>query len=135
MPVKYTVSGDGSFVHIISYESVTDEDIVSLESALFCDESINPQASRFFEVMPGSIMSGTQESVLKKIQQKEERTKKAGHRCAVFAPFKDKVAWELADCYRVISELYSPNSIVSLFADIKTAQRWLGINGDDQVTG
>lgn len=135
MPIKYTVNNGGNVVHVISYESVTDEDIVNLETALSCDERINSQASQFFEVISGCVMSGTHDSVLRKIRQTREFSKKAGHRCAVFAPFKDKEAWELADCYRVISELYSPNSVVALFADIKTAKRWLGINGDERVTG
>jgi len=131
MPTEYTVYHDGDLVHVISYETVTEEDIVSTTMALACDERIKPQASQFFEVMPGSTMNGTHDSILRKIRRKQDLTKKTGHRCAVYAPFQDKRAWELADCYRVISELYSPGSVVLLFADIKTAKRWLGINGTE----
>jgi hypothetical protein len=134
MPIEYTVYNDGDFVHVISYEIVTDEDILNLKLALARDECIKARASQLFEVMPGCAMKGTYDSVLRKIRQKGELTKKGGYRCAVFAPFKDKKAWELADCYRVISELYSPGSVVLLFADITTAKRWLGINGNEVVT-
>jgi hypothetical protein len=134
MPIEYTVYNDGDLVHVTSHGSVTEEDIVNLKMAISCDERIKPQASQLFEVMPGSTMNGNHDSVLRKIRQKQDLTKKAGYRCAVFAPFKDKMAWELADCYRVISELHSPGSVVLLFADIKTAKRWLGINGNELAT-
>lgn len=134
MPIGYTVHNDGDLVHVISCETVTEEDIVSITMAISHDECIKPQASQFFEVMPGCTMNGTHDSVLRKIRQKQDMTKKAGHRCAVYAPFKDKTAWELADCYRAISELYSPGSVVMLFADIATAKRWLGIHETELVT-
>lgn len=134
MPIGYTVYNDGDLVHVTSSESVTEEDILSLTMAISHDERIKPQASQLFEVMAGSTINGTHDGVLRKIRQKQDLTKKGGHRCAVYAPFQDKRAWELADCYRVISELYSPGSVVLLFADFKTAKRWLGINETDLLT-
>ena len=128
MPIEYTVSDDGHFIHAVASGSVTGEEFVEYELAHGFDKRIRPPAAELFEIERGALRQVTRNDVSEVL---ERRNDLGGvftvHRCAIVVSYGDEHAWDLAEFYEFMTILHSPE-VVIVFGDVGVARRWLGFD-------
>lgn len=128
MPIEYTVSPDGNFIHAVASDPLTGEEFVEYEVAHAIDERIKPPVSELIEVGRGALRNLTKEDISKVLERRKEvRTPHTQHRCAITVPHGDVHGWELAKFYEGMVILHSPE-VVIVFGDSNSAARWLGFD-------
>ncbi|MBN2178263.1 MAG: hypothetical protein JW743_02385 [Deltaproteobacteria bacterium] len=128
MPIKYTVENEGRLVHVIASGRMTNNDLLDYETAFANDDRIMTGPDVLFEIKPDSIVTITDNGMLKAIEQKEKLAKKAkSYRCAIVISGRNREIWGLAKLYKKMNESKSPNVITIVFSDVGVAQKWLGI--------
>ena len=55
MPIKYSVSHDGHFIHVVASGLVTSQEFVEYEVAHAMDERIKPPVSELLEIESGAL--------------------------------------------------------------------------------
>lgn len=127
MPIKYTVSDDGHFIHAIVSAPLTSEEFVEFEIAHAIDERIKAPVSEIFEVKKDALRNINKSDIDKVIEQRKVINKQhTFHRCAIVVSLNDSYAWNLAKFYEGMSLLHFPESVI-VFGDIHLAKLWLGI--------
>jgi len=126
MPIEYSVSDDGHFIHAVAFDPVTAEDFVDYEIAHAIDERIRPPVSELFEIRRDSLKGVTRRDMEKVIERRKgllvPHTK---HRCGIVVPMDDAHTWDLAKFYEGMSILHFPE-VVIVFGDGSLARVWLG---------
>jgi len=128
MPITYTVHNEGNLVHAIASGTVTDSDLLDYETAFANDDRIMSGSDVLFEIKPDSIVTITDNGMLKIIEQRENLAKKAKfYRCAIVISGKNRQIWKMAQRYKKINESKFTDVITILFSAVGVAQKWLGI--------
>ncbi|MDD5093257.1 MAG: hypothetical protein PHV74_02615 [Dehalococcoidia bacterium] len=128
MPIKYSISDDGHFIHAVASGSVTGPEFVEYEVAHAIDERIKPPIAELLEIQPGALRQVTTDDISKVLERrKESKTWPTPHRCGIVVSLSDMHAWNLAKFYEGMTILHSPE-IVIVFNDVSTAKSWLGFN-------
>lgn len=127
MPIDYSVSEDGHFIHAVATEPVTSREFVDYEIAHAIDDRIRVPVSELFEVRRDSLKEITRKDILKVIEKRKEIEKPhTHHRCGIVVSFNDIHSWDIAKFYEGMSTLHSPESVI-VFGDDLVAKIWLGI--------
>jgi hypothetical protein len=127
MPIKYTVSHGGHFVHAVATDPVTREEFVEYEVTHAIDERIKTPVFELLEIGYGVLRHITKEDMSKVLQRRAETTKlPIPHHCAIVVSYGNAHAWDLAKFYEGMVMLHSPESVI-VFSDTHTAKLWLGV--------
>ncbi|MBW2636741.1 MAG: hypothetical protein JRC86_04330 [Deltaproteobacteria bacterium] len=129
MPITYTVHNKGRFVHAIASGMVADDDLVDYETAFANDDRITLSSDVVFEIKPDSIVTITDNGVLKAIKHKKNPAKKAkSYRFAIVTSGIDGQIWDMAQFYKIMmNKLKFPGVIALVFLSLRVAKKWLGI--------
>ena len=128
MPIKYTVSDDGHFIHAVASGSVTGQEFVEFEIAHANDKRIKAPVAELFEIQHGALRQVTRSDVFLVMERRKQlSTAPTVHRCAMVVSYGDAHAWDLAKFYEGMTILHSPE-IVIIFGDSNTAKIWLGFD-------
>ncbi len=128
MPIEYTVSDDGHFLHVVASGSVTGQEFVEFEIAHASDKRIKSPVAELFEIQYGALRQVTREDVSLVLERrKEPGAAPTAHRCAMVVSYGDAQAWDLARFYEGMAVLHSPE-VVIVFGDSNTARLWLGVS-------
>ena len=84
MPIKYSVSHDGHFIHAVASGLVTSQEFIEYEVAHAIDERIKSPMSELLEIKHGAFRLITIEDVSKVLERRKgvEQPPKP-HRCAI----------------------------------------------------
>ncbi len=127
MPITYSVSKDGHFIHAVADGVVTNEDILAYEIEFRDDGRIKPPVKELLEIKPGCEKEFTMEGVADAVKQKEKTLhKNSHHTCAIVVPYEDNSGWDLANFYSTMAQMHFPSSVI-VFGDIRIAKTWLGV--------
>jgi hypothetical protein len=127
MPIDYTVSSDGHFIHAVAVEPVSSREFVDYEIEHAMDERIRPPVSELFEIRRNSLKNITRGDIEKVIERRKMLNKAhTKHRCGITVPVDDTRTWDLAKFYEGMSTLHFPE-VVIVFGDPRLARVWLGM--------
>ena len=130
MPIEYSVSPDGHFIHAFASDPVTGREFVEYEVAHAIDERIKPPISELLEIQSDAMRQVTKGDVLRVLERRKQLTTEyRPHRCAIVVPYRDTHAWSLAKFYEDMVTLHSPE-VVIVFGDSQVAKVWLGIEDE-----
>lgn len=130
MPIDYSVSHDGHFIHAVASGSVTGQEFVEYEVAHATDKRIVPPASELIEFRHDALRLVTADDVSRAIAKRAEVHKQpVPHRCAIVVAGPDDHAWNLAKLYEGMAKLHYPE-VVIVFGDSGIARTWLGVEDD-----
>ena len=130
MPIKYSVSDNGHFIHAIASAPVTKEDFVEYEVDHAVDERISSPVSELLEIKCGSMQHITNDDISKVLECRKNTDKQhTRHRCAIAVPCGEDHDWDIAKFYERMTILHSPE-VVIVFGDSYRARRWLGYEND-----
>lgn len=128
MPIEYTISESGSFIHAVASGDVQREELVEYEIAHASDDRIKPPLSELLEIMPGAFCELTREDVATIFDGRKHPGRSTySHRCAVVVSPGDTHTWDLAKFYEGMAMLHSPEVMI-VFGDAITARSWLGVD-------
>lgn len=128
MPIEYTVSSDGHFIHAVTTGPVTSSEFVDYEIAHAIDGRIKEPVSELFEITRNSLKDITKKDVERVIERRKEINRPhTKHRCGIAVPLDDACAWDLAKFYEGMSALHFPE-VVIVFGDTRLARVWLGMD-------
>jgi hypothetical protein len=127
MPIEYSVSRDGHFIHAIASDPVTGQEFVEYEVAHAIDERIKPPISELLEIQSGALKQVTKEDISRALERRKELgSKPTPHRCAIVVSYGNTHSWDLGKFYEGLVVLHAPE-VVIVFGDYKTARTWLGV--------
>lgn len=133
MPISYTVSDDGHFIHAIVDDPLTSEEFVEFEIAHAIDDRIKSPVAEIFEVKKDALRNISRSDIDKVIERRKQINKQhTFHRCAVVVSLIDSHAWDIAKFYEGMSLLHFPESVI-VFGDIHLAKIWLGISDNKNI--
>jgi hypothetical protein len=129
MPITYTVHNEGQLVHAIASGAVADNDPVDYETAFANDDRIILGPDVVFVIKPDSIVTITDNGLLKVIEHKENLAKKAKfYRFAIVTSGIDRQIWDMAQFYKIMmNKLKFPGVVALVFVSLRAAQKWLGL--------
>jgi hypothetical protein len=111
MPIKYSVSHDGHFIHAVASGLVTGQEFVEYEVAHAIDARIKPPVSELLEVEHGAFRLITTEDVSKALERRKEVQKPpTQHHCAIVVASPNDHAWDLAKFYEGMVNLHFPDA-------------------------
>ena len=97
MPITYSVSYDGHFIHAVASDVVTAEEFVQYVVAHSIDERIKPPVSELLEIELGALRKITMEEMSKVLElRKKAKKRPKPHRCAIVVSLDDNHAWNLS---------------------------------------
>ena len=127
MPIKYSVSRDGHFIHAIASDPVTGQEFVEYEVAHAIDERIKPPVSELLEIQHDALRQVTEDDISRVLERRKELgTPHTPHRCAIVVSYGDPHAWDLAKFYEGMVTLHFPGAVI-VFGDLGIAKTWLGM--------
>jgi hypothetical protein len=130
MPIQYSVSDDGHFIHATASGIVTAQEFIEYEIGHAVDERIRTPLSELLVIEPGAFRQIATKDILKVIEQRRDLPEPVvTHRCAIVVAVSDLHAWDLAKFYEGMFRLHYPQ-VVIVFADPITARIWLGMEED-----
>jgi len=136
MPITYSVSEDGHFIHATAGEPVTPDEFVEYEVAHATDDRVQAPVSELLEIEHGAMKHITREAASRVVQCRADLGRPPTlHRCAIVVSYGDAHGWDLATFYGGLVMLHAPK-VVIVFGDVRTARIWLGIDQpplDDDV--
>ena len=134
MPIRYSVSDDGHFIHSIASGIVASQEFIEYEIGHAVDERVRTPLSELLVIEPGAFRQITIKDILKVIEQRRDLPEPpATHRCAIVVAVSDLHAWDLAKFYEGMFRLHYPQ-VVIVFADPVTARIWLGMEEDSAAS-
>ena len=120
MPITYTVEDSGTFVYTIVSGAVTEEDLLSYQTALLSDPRVESGFSELFDATTarGSNLS---EAVIEKMAEvdKSHAEKLRRGRCAL-------VVWDAFELADRFANLHGGPHRIMLFYSLDVAKVWLG---------
>jgi len=126
MPIEYSVSDGGHFIHAIARGEVTNEEFIEYEEKHGSDARVKAPFKELLEVPAGALRLVTHDAIEKMLSQRKSRGPRVPHHCAIVVSYSDAAAWDLAKLYERLATLHSPCSVV-VFGDIGVAKTWLGV--------
>ena len=128
MPIEYSVSRGGHFIHAMATYPVTPQEFVEYEVTHAIDKRIKTPLSELLEIGHGALRHITKDDMSRVLQQRAEiKSLPIPHRCAIVVSYGDARTWDLAKFYEGMVMLHSPESVI-VFGDINTAKLWLGVD-------
>jgi hypothetical protein len=128
MPIKYSVSNDGHFIHAVAEGTVTDEEFTDYEVTHATDSRVEAPCYELFEISYGSLDQVTPQAIEKALELRNTLNRAhIPHNCAIVVSCYDGVAWDLAKLYEGMAMLHTPCHVV-VFGDVGTARIWLGVD-------
>ncbi len=128
MPITYSVSNNGHFIHAKTSGKVTGQEFVDYEVAHAIDKRLKPPIAELMEIENDSLKIVTENDISQIIEQRESIVSlPTPHRCAIVVSLGDIHAWNLARFYEGMVTLHYPENIV-VFGDSMVARTWLGID-------
>ena len=130
MPIRYSVSDDGYFIHAVASGVVTAQEFIEYELAHAVNHRVKPPISELLVIEPGAFREITTDDISEVIEQRRDLPEPpATHRCALVVAMSDFHAWDLEKFYEGMFRLHYPE-VVIVFADVVTARIWLGMEKD-----
>jgi hypothetical protein len=130
MPIQYSVSDDGHFIHTIASGIVTAQEFIEYEIGHAVDKGVRTPLSELLVIEPGAFRRITIEDILRVIERRRDLPESpVTHRCAIVVAVSDLHAWDLAKFYEGMFRLHYPQ-VVIVFADPVPARVWLGMEED-----
>ena len=127
MPIRYSVSGDGHFIHAIASDPVTSQEFVEYEVDHAIDNRIRAPVSELLEIETGALRQITKDDILMVMERrKDAATPQTRHRCGIIVSYADAHAWDIAKFYEGMAMLHSPETVI-VFGDARIARIWLGV--------
>ena len=127
MPIAYTISIDGHFIHAKTTGKVSSQEFINYEISHATDKRLKAPISELFEVENDSLKFVNENDISVIMSQREQiKNIPAPHRCAIVVSLGDIHAWNLARFYEEMVTLHYPESVV-VFGDNMIARTWLGI--------
>lgn len=127
MPIDYTVSEDGHFIHAVATDPLTSREFIDYEIEHAIDGRIRTPVSELLEIRMNSLKDITKQDILKVVERRKEIEKPyIHHRCAIVVSFSDVHSWDIAKFYEGLSTLHSPEAVI-VFGDCRIAKVWLGV--------
>ena len=100
MPIKYSVSNNGHFIHAKTSGNVTGQEFVEYEVAHAIDKRLKPPIAELMEIENDSLKIVTENDISQVIEQRESIVSlPTPHRCAIVVSLSDIHAWNLAKFY------------------------------------
>jgi hypothetical protein len=128
VPIKYSVSNDGHFIHAVAEGVVTDEEFIDYELTHATDSRVEPPWRELLEIQRGSFDRVTPQAIEKTLELRNELdAAHVPHDCAIVVSCYDDAAWDLAKLYEGMATLHAPQHVV-VFGDVDTARTWLGVD-------
>ncbi|MBM3308520.1 MAG: hypothetical protein FJY74_09365 [Candidatus Eisenbacteria bacterium] len=129
MPIEYSVSEGGHFIHAIASGEVTDDEFVDYEERHSADARVRAPCNELLDVHRGAFARVTPGAVERVFERrKQSKKERVCHHCAIVVSYSDSAAWDLAKLYERLASLHSPYSVV-VFGDLGIARTWLGVGG------
>ena len=128
MPITYSVSNDGHFIHAKTSGNVTGLEFVEYEVAHAIDKRLKAPIAELMEIENDSLKIVTENDISQVIEQRESIVSlPTPHRCAIVVSLGDIHSWNLARFYEGMVTLHYPENIV-VFGDSMVARTWLGMD-------
>lgn len=131
MPIEYSVSDDGHFIHAVAFDPVTAEDFVDYEIAHAIDERIRPPVSELFEIRRDSLKGVTRRDMEKVIERRKgllvPHTK---HRCGSWCPWTTPIPGTWPSSTRACPSCTSPR-----WSSCSATAVWRGSGSVPSATG
>lgn len=128
MPIKYSVSKDGHFIHAVAEGVVTNEEFIDYELAHAIDPRLETPCCELLEIPHSAFDQVTAQAIEKTFELRNALNKShVSHNCAIVVSYLDGIAWDLAKLYEGMAMLHAPRHVV-VFGDIDTARIWLGVD-------
>ncbi len=127
MPIKYSITHDGHFVHPVAQDPVTPQEFIEYEITHAIDERIKTPVSELLEIEQGALKHITKRELSKVLQRRKEIKKSpTPHRCAIVVSHGDAHSYDLVKFYGGMVRLHGPASVI-IFGDIHIAKLRLGV--------
>lgn len=128
MPITYTVSIDGHFIHSKTSGRVSSREFIEFEVAHAIDKRLTPPIAELFEIENDSLKNISEKDISEVLDQREKIVNLPNpHRCAIVVALGDIHSWNLARFYEGMVTLHYPEDCI-VFGDTMVARTWLGID-------
>ncbi len=126
MPITYSVSADGHFIHAKAESPLSSKEFIHYEVAHAVDDCIKPPVSEFFEIPASAFQHISMDDMEEVIRRRGEAKRlPTPHRCAIVLGSLDDHTWALAKFYEGMVMLHSPETVI-VFANAEIAKKWIG---------
>jgi hypothetical protein len=132
MPITYSVSENGRFIHAIAYYPVSNQEFIDYEIAHAIDERIKSPVTELFEIRDNALKKIGKEDIESIINRRKELSKSpVHHKCGIVVSINDTNSWDIAKFYEGMYTLHFPESVI-VFGDVHIAMIWLGVK-EEQI--
>ena len=127
MPIDYTLSRGGHFVHAVASGDVTVDDLADYEERHCSDSDTAVPILELLEIQAGALSGLTNDDIAVAFElRKRSGTVSVPHRCAIVVSPDDEEGRILARYYEEMARAHFPEAVV-VFADVEAARKWLGV--------
>jgi len=128
MPITYSISNNGHFIHAKTSGDVTGQEFIEYEVLHAIDKRLKSPIAELMEIENDSLNIVTESDITKVMDQREKIVNLPHpHRFAIIVSLGDIHAWNLARFYEGMVTLHYPESVV-VFGDVFVARAWLGVD-------